>query len=116
MAGEAVMAGVVERFLTGVLKNPIATVKWLLHRRDASAQRTGAAEGTGARFKFAGKSPANLGGESANKSGDKQQIGGAFLDTSISLCNTCNVDISIIRNGAGFDEPRVAHHRSRDSI
>jgi hypothetical protein len=22
-----------ERFLTGVLKNPIATVKWLLHRR-----------------------------------------------------------------------------------
>ena len=87
--------------------------------RPASAQRTGAAEGTGARFKLAGKSPANLGAESANKSGDKQES----LDTSISLCNTCNIDISIIRSARASMDGRCAsrgvairydHHDSND--
>jgi hypothetical protein len=33
-------------------------------------------------------------------SGDKQEIGRAFLDTDISMCNTCNIYISIIRSAS----------------
>jgi hypothetical protein len=102
-----------ERFLTGVLKNPIATVKWLLHRRGQHRRNELGQQGTGARFKFAGKSPANLGGESANKSGDKQEIGVTCRDTSISLCNRCKVDISIIRSARASMDRRCASQELR---